>query len=61
MDAPHLIQYDSCSVCVCVSCSVLTSSWEISVLIEEPILPFMILPPPVMVPVSYSREKKDTP
>lgn len=28
-----------------------TSTWETSVPIEEPILPFMTLPPPVMVPV----------
>lgn len=28
-----------------------TSAWEKSVLIEEPILPFIILPPPVIVPV----------
>lgn len=29
---------------------VLTSAWEISGVMEEPILPFITLPPPVMVP-----------
>lgn len=28
----------------------LTSAWEISAVMEEPILPFITLPPPVIVP-----------
>lgn len=35
--------------------SELTSCWEISVPIEDPILPFRIFPPPVMVPVNRSQ------
>lgn len=36
----------------------LTSTCENSVPIEEPILPFSTLPPPVMVPVKHTQEKK---
>lgn len=35
-----------------------TSAWEISVPIEEPILPFSTLPPPVIVPVMQENGKK---
>ena len=38
---------------------VLTSSWETSVPREEPILPFITLPPPVMVPVNYTSHHRD--
>lgn len=34
---------------------VLTSAWEISGVMEEPILPFITLPPPVMVPEFQER------
>lgn len=37
---------------------VLTSAWEISGVMEEPILPFITLPPPVMVPEFQGKKEQ---
>lgn len=43
------------------ACFELTSCWETSVPIEEPILPFKTLPPPVIVPGKQRGNEKQKP